>query len=157
MFVYSDRQPPKPSNTQTRNVDFTMSKQYLNPPELFNSKQYGFSQIVITKPGREVFISGQVAWDKSAQIVSADFEIQARKAFENVQIAIETAGGVLKDIVILRLYIVNYNEEKGHIVGTVLREFFGTETPPASTWISVNGLANPDFLIEIEAQAVINE
>lgn len=144
-------------NRQTRNLDFAMSKQYLNPPELFNSTQYGFSQIVITKPGKQVFMSGQVAWDKDAQIVSADFEIQTRKSFENVQIAIEKTGGTLKDIVILRLYIVNYTEEKGATVGTVLREFFGIETPPASTWISVNGLANPDFLIEIEAQAVINE
>jgi 2-iminobutanoate/2-iminopropanoate deaminase len=134
-----------------------MSKQYLNPPELFNSKQYGFSQIVITKPGRQVFISGQVAWDRDEQIVSNDFEVQTRKAFENVQIAIEKTGGALQDIVMLRLYIVHYDAEKGAAVGTVLREFFGVKTPPASTWISVNGLANPDFLIEIEAQAVINE
>lgn len=144
-------------NCQTRNLDFAMPKQYLNPPELFNSTQYGFSQMVITKQGKLVFMSGQVAWDSNEQIVSNDFEIQTRKSFENVQIAIEKAGGTLSDIVMLRLYIVNYNEEKGHIVGTVLRDFFGIETPPASTWISVNGLANPDFLIEIEAQGVINE
>ncbi|MBK7873501.1 MAG: RidA family protein [Saprospiraceae bacterium] len=135
-----------------------MPKQYINPPELFNSTQHGFSQVVVSKPGRLVFISGQVAWDENKQIVHiSDMEIQARKAFENVQIAIEKAGGTLKDIVMLRLYIVHYDEVKGQAVGAVLREFFGTETHPASTWISVEGLASPEFLIESEAQAVINE
>lgn len=135
-----------------------MPKQYINPPELFNSIQHGFSQIVVAKPGKLVFISGQVAWDEQKKIAHAtDIETQTRKAFENLQTAIEKAGGTLQDIVMLRLYIVHYDENKGQAVGIVLRDFFGTETPPASTWISVNGLANPDFLIEIEAQAVVNE
>lgn len=156
--VYVPLWTSEPPNSQTQNIDFTMSKQYINPPELFNSTQHGFSQIVVTNPGKMVFISGQVAWDVHKQINSIDdIAMQTRKAFENVQFAIERAGGTLGDIVMLRLYIVHYNEEKGQAIGRVLREFFGTNTPPANTWISVNGLANPDFLIEIEAQAVINE
>ncbi|GEM_PF-74533 len=147
----------KTSKRQIFKPIFSMSKQYVNPSQLFDSVQHGFSQIVVTNPGKLVFISGQVAWDAQKQIVSENFETQTRKAFENVQIAIEKAGGTLSDIVMLRLYIVNYNEEKGQAVGSVLREFFGTETPPASTWISVNGLANKDFLLEIEAQGIINE
>lgn len=133
-----------------------MSKQYINPPELFNSVQHGFSQIVVTNPGRLVFISGQVAWDNEKQMVEKDFAAQTRKALENVRLAMKKAGGTLNDIVLLRLYFVNYDRAKGAVMETALREFFGTETPPASTWISVNGLANEDFLIEIEAQAVIH-
>ena len=132
-----------------------MPKEYLNPPELFNSLQHGFSQIVVSNPGKLIFLSGQVAWDQEKKMIHKDFETQTRKAFENVQIAMAKAGGELKDIVLLRLYIVQYDEARGEVVGNILREFFGTETPPASTWISVAGLANPDFLIEIEAQGVI--
>lgn len=132
-----------------------MPKQYINPPELFNSVQHGFSQIVVSNPGKLVFLSGQVAWDPEKKMDHQDFEAQTRKSFENVRIAMGKAGGTLKDIVLLRLYIVHYDEARGEVVGNVLREFFGTETPPASTWISVEGLANPDFLIEIEAQGVI--
>lgn len=133
-----------------------MNKIHLNPPELFNSTAFGFSQIVVSEPGKLVYISGQVAWDENREITGVgDLEIQTQKSIDNLALAMEKVGGRLKDIVMLRIYIVNYNEAAGRIVGEALRRNFGTESPPASTWLSVQGLANPDFLIEIEAQAVL--
>jgi enamine deaminase RidA (YjgF/YER057c/UK114 family) len=55
----------------------------------------------------------------------------------------------------LRIYKVDYKKEDGLIINEILKKYFGTEAPPASTWVSVKGLADEDFLIEIEAQAVI--
>lgn len=55
----------------------------------------------------------------------------------------------------LRIYKVNYKSEDGQIISEVLRSYFGTQNPPSSTWINVNGLANEEFMIEIEAQAAI--
>lgn len=133
-----------------------MSKKYINPESLFNSTQYGFSQIVVAPKGHTVYISGQVAWNSQQEIIGGtDLSEQARQSFRNLQIAVEAAGGGLTDIVSLRIYIVNYTTENDAPVGSVLREFFGTITPPASTWIGVSSLANKDFLIEIEAVAVI--
>ena len=133
-----------------------MKKQCINPKGLFNSTQFGFSQIVVSGPGKMVFISGQVAWNENREIVGKnDLKEQAGMAFKNLKTAIEAAGGSLENIVMLRLYIVNYQAENGAIISEVLRENFGTENPPASTWINVQGLANEDFLIEVEAQAVI--
>ena len=133
-----------------------MNKTCLNPKGLFNSTDFGFSQIVVSQPGKIVFISGQVAWDENRTILGkGDLKIQTRKAFENLKLAIKTAGGNLSHITMLRLYIVNYQQADGGIISEVLREYFGTKTPPASTWINVAGLANEDFLIEVEAQAVI--
>ena len=68
----------------------------------------------------------------------------------------ESAGGTLKDIVALQIYVVNYQAECGTAVGTALREAFSSENPPASTWIGVSALADPEFLIEIEATAVLD-
>ena len=134
-----------------------MPKEYINPDNLFNSLPYGFSQVVIATGKRMVFISGQTAWDAEKNIVGGDSVLeQTRQAFRNLEKAMEAAGGMLKDIVALRIYVVNYQAESGTAVGTALREFFSSQNPPASTWIGVSALANPEFLIEIEATAVLD-
>jgi enamine deaminase RidA (YjgF/YER057c/UK114 family) len=80
---------------------------------------------------------------------------QARQAFRNLEKAMEGAGGTLEDVVGLRIDVVDYQAESGTAVGTPLREFFSPENPPVSTWIGVAALADPEFLIEIEATAVL--
>jgi hypothetical protein len=55
----------------------------------------------------------------------------------------------------LRLYIVNYQAGDASPVGEALKEFFPGESPPAGTWIGVSALASEDFMIEIEAVAVV--
>lgn len=133
-----------------------MKKECINPITLFDSRQYGFSQIVSVRPERMIFISGQVAWDNNQRIVGKnDLKKQTEKSIENLKTAIESAGGSLEDIVMLRIYKVNYKSEDGQIIGEVLRRYFGTQNPPSSTWINVNGLANEEFMIEIEAQAAV--
>ena len=134
-----------------------MPKQYLNPNSLSPSLPHGFSQVVIATGRKLVFISGQTAWDARKNIVGGDSVLeQARQAFRNLEKAMEAAGGTLKDIVALRIYVVDYQAESGTAVGTALREFFSQQNPPASTWIGVSALAAPEFLIEIEATAVLD-
>ena len=134
-----------------------MPKEYVNPNTLFSSLPHGFSQAVIASGRRVVFVSGQTAWDVQKNIVGGDSLLeQARQALRNVQAAIEATGGTLKDVVALRIYIVNYEAESPSAVGSALREFFSPENLPASTWIGVATLAVPEFLIEIEATAVLD-
>lgn len=134
-----------------------MAKEYVNPNGLFASLPHGFSQVVIATGRKMVFISGQTAWDARKKIVGGDSVFQqARQAFRNLETAMEAAGGTLKDIVAVRIYIVNYQAESATAVGTALREFFSPQNPPASTWIGVSALAVPEFLIEIEATAVLD-
>src|SRR5678815_3286173 len=117
-----------------------MPKEYINPDSLFPSLPYGFSQIVVATGRKMVFISGQTAWDTRKNIVGGGSVLeQARQAFRNLEKAMEAAGGTLRDIVALRIYVVDYQAECGTAVGIVLREFF-SENPPASTWIGVSAL-----------------
>ncbi len=133
-----------------------MVRETANPTTLFNSTQYGFSQITISNPGKLIFISGQVAWDEHLNIVGENnLEIQTQKAIDNLKIAIESVGGTLENVMMLRIYKVNYQPKDGPIISSILKENFGTHNPPASTWINVKGLASEGFMIEIEAQAVI--
>jgi enamine deaminase RidA (YjgF/YER057c/UK114 family) len=134
-----------------------MPKEYLNPNSLFSSLPHGFSQVVIATGRKMVFVSGQTAWDGRKNIGGGDSVLeQARQAFRNLEKAMESAGGTLKDVVALRIYVVDYQAESGTAVGIALREFFSPENPPASTWIGVSALAVPEFLIEIEATAVLD-
>jgi enamine deaminase RidA (YjgF/YER057c/UK114 family) len=134
-----------------------MPKQYVNPNSLFPSVQHGFSQVVVASGRKIVFISGQTAWDIRKKIVGGDSLLeQARQALRNVQAGIESTGGTVKDIVFLRIYIVNYQAENARALNVALKEFFSSANPPASTWIGVSALAVPEFLIEIEATAVLD-
>jgi len=134
-----------------------MPKEYVNPKNLFPSLPHGFSQVVVAGGGKMAFISGQTAWDAEKKIVGGDSLLeQARQALRNLKAAIEAAGGTLTDVVALRIYVVNYQAESAKAVATALREFFSPENAPASTWIGVPALAVPEFLIEIEATAVLD-
>ena len=134
-----------------------MPKEYVNPQTLFPSLPHGFSQVVVASGRKMAFISGQTAWDSGKNIVGGDSLLeQARQALRNVEAAIKAAGGTLEDVVSLRIYIVNYRAGSAGAVGSALREFFCHENLPASTWIGVSALAVPEFLIEIEATAVLD-
>lgn len=133
-----------------------MPKQYVNPESLFGTEVHGFSQAVVASGRKTVYVSGQTAWDSSKELVGgADVGAQARQAFRNLGAAIEACGGTLADVVSLRIYIVDYAPEKAEAVGGALREAFSGLGKPAATWIGVVSLANPDFLIEVEAAAVL--
>ena len=134
-----------------------MTKERVNPKTLYSSLPHGFSQIVVASGRKTAFISGQTAWDAQKRIVGGVSLLeQARQALRNVQAAVQEAGGTLTDVVALRIYIVNYQTESAAAIGSALREFFSRESSPASTWIGVSSLAVPDFLIEIEATAVLD-
>jgi enamine deaminase RidA (YjgF/YER057c/UK114 family) len=134
-----------------------MPKEYINPDSLFSSLEHGFSQIVAATGRKTIYISGQTAWNVQKQIIGGtNLGEQAKQAFRNVQTAVEAAGGTLEDVVSLRIYIVNYKPEEADVVGDALREFFPKERRPANTWIGVSSLAVADFLIEIEAIAVLD-
>ena len=134
-----------------------MPKQHLEPAELFESRRFGFTQVVTSTPGRQVFVSGQVAWDRARKLVGgSDLAAQAEQAFGNLGHALRAAGATPADVTLLRIYVVNYRPEHARALGAPLSRFLGDAPPPAQTLIGVQSLAVPEFLIEIEAFAVVD-
>ena len=132
-------------------------KEHVNPQTLFPSLPHGFSQVVVASGRKTAYISGQTAWDAKKRLVGgASLLEQSRQALRNLQTAVEGAGGTLKDVVALRIYVVDYQAGSAGAISSALKEFFSSETPPASTWIGVAALAVPGFLVEIEAIAVMD-
>jgi enamine deaminase RidA (YjgF/YER057c/UK114 family) len=134
-----------------------MTKERVNPPSVFRSLDHGFSQAVVATGRRTVYVSGQTAWDANKQLIGgSDLRAQARQALSNLRSVVEASGGTLADVVSLRIYVVAYEAHKAEAVGGVFLEFFSGETTPASTWVGVAALADPGFLIEVEAIAVLD-
>lgn len=132
-----------------------MAIEHFNPPELFDSLQYGFSQVVAAQGSTTIYLSGQVGWDASQQMAApGDLGAQARQALRNVESGLRAAGASLEDVVSLRIYILTSELHNQAAIRTALCEFF-PKNPPAATWIGVQALSEPDFLIEIEPVAVI--
>jgi enamine deaminase RidA (YjgF/YER057c/UK114 family) len=133
-----------------------MIKTHLNPPDLFDSSPFGFSQIVVAEGRRTVYCAGQVAWDAARDIGAPDdLAEQTRRALRNVERAVAAAGGHMRDVVSVRVYIVGEHIRNATVIRQALLEAFDPDAQPAMTWIGVTALANPDFLIEIEAIAVL--
>ena len=129
-------------------------RRFVNPSDAWNSTRFGFSQAVTTAPGEMIFVSGQVDWDVDETIGHRDLASQTRGAFANLARVLEAAGASVHDVTALRIYIVADPSDDTSAVSEALRTTFGPGPGPAATWIMVRGLANPDFLIEVEATAV---
>jgi enamine deaminase RidA (YjgF/YER057c/UK114 family) len=130
-------------------------REHKNPPGL--SAPRGYTHVVAVSGGRTVYVAGQVALDVKGEVVGkGDLRAQARQVFENLRIALAAAGASFKDVVKWNTYVVNLKADDLSALREVRAEALKDTTPPASTLVSVGALANPDFLIEIEAIAVVD-
>jgi len=114
-----------------------------------------YSQAVVTTGGKLAFISGQVPEDASGNLVGkGDIEAQTRQVLTNLKTMVGEAGGTVADIVKITVFMVEITPSSYETVAKLRREFFG-DGYPASTMVEVNSLVSPEWLIEIEAWAVI--
>jgi enamine deaminase RidA (YjgF/YER057c/UK114 family) len=116
----------------------------------------GFSQVVAASGNRTIYTAGQVSIDERGALVGADdLAAQAAQAMRNVGLALAAAGASYADIVKITTYVVNYRPEHRAVIGKARAPFFAGGTPPASTLVGVAALALPEWLVEIEAIAVV--
>ena len=136
-----------------------MSREFINPAALPNWAQ-AFTQVIVVPPGahKTVYISGQVAVDEKQQPVGGrDLGAQAMYAFQNLVTALATVGATTADVVKLNIYVKDYKPADAALVGAALRRYFPQPQLPTSTWLGVQALAQDDFLIEVDAIAVVAE
>jgi reactive intermediate/imine deaminase len=113
-----------------------------------------FSQAtMIEARGKLVFISGMTARRADGSIAGiGDIEVQTKQVCENLKAAVEAAGGKMDDIVRVDVYVRNM--EHFDQIHKVRREYFKAPAP-ASTMVEISKMTSPDYLIEINAIAVI--
>ena len=113
-----------------------------------------FSQaIAVEARGRMVFISGMTSKGADGSVVGVgDIEAQTRQMCENVKAAVEAAGGSMADICRVDVYVRSMRDFD--TIHKVRRAYF-PDPPPASTMVEVSGFTHPDYLIEMNAIAVL--
>ncbi len=116
-----------------------------------------FSQVVVATGTRTIYTAGQVSIDERGELVGAgDVVAQTEQAMRNVGLALAAAGADFGNIVKITTYVVNYKPEHRAIIGKARTPFFAKGAPPASTLVGVSALALPEWLVEIEAVAVVD-
>lgn len=132
-----------------------MTIEHLNPEGMHRNP--AFSQaVVVTNPGRTIYIGGQNAVNAQGEIVGkGDLAAQTEQVFANMETVLAAAGASLHDIVKWTMFIVEGQDLRPGL--EVFQKHWGTEhQPPAISAAMVASLAHPDFLVEIEAIAIVS-
>jgi enamine deaminase RidA (YjgF/YER057c/UK114 family) len=126
-------------------------------PETMFVPTAGYSQVAEVKSGKLVYIAGQVPFDKSGNMVGEEYFLsQAEQVFRNIKTAVEAVGGSFSDVVKLNYFCVEGVDPS--LIPQILKvrdRFVDTKTPPVSTFVVVKRLVRPEWLIEVEAVAVV--
>jgi enamine deaminase RidA (YjgF/YER057c/UK114 family) len=131
-----------------------MTHEVVRPPNM--PKPRGYADGLIVPSGRLLFISGQIAWDKDAHIVSPDFATQFLASLDNVINVVRAAGGGTQHIVKLLAFVSDLDAYRAATksIGEGWRTRMG-KYYPAMSLVKVAGLLEPGALVEIEGMAVL--
>jgi reactive intermediate/imine deaminase len=127
---------------------------FINPETL--AQPTGYSHVVETSGSRTLYISGQIALDAQGNIVGInDMKAQAEQVFQNIQTALASAGATFDDVVKLTYFIVDIAQIQ--VIRDVRNRYLNPNRLPASGAFEVSQLIGKEFLLEIEAIAVLDD
>jgi enamine deaminase RidA (YjgF/YER057c/UK114 family) len=131
-----------------------MTLELINPEEL--PAPAGYTQVIAATGNRLVFVAGQVADDAQGNLVGpADLVVQARQVFANLGRALAAAGARPEHVARITIYVVHHRPEYLRDISEARRSVFG-DHKPADTLVGVETLAEPGYLIEVDAVAVVD-
>lgn len=126
----------------------------LNPSNLPDTLIEGHSQAVLVEGGTRVLMSSQVGVDTGGHLAGPELPEQTQAALDNIERLLTSLGGDLTRVIMLRIYLAESVRYEQQVVMEALKHRFPI-APPAATWLIVHGLAEPEWLIAIEAEAVL--
>jgi enamine deaminase RidA (YjgF/YER057c/UK114 family) len=139
-------------STREQRPGFTLS----NPLGLYDPAPNGYSHVAALEPGSRLLVLAGQGGESAVGELPGDFRSQVRQAFDNLLVALKSAGASGRDIAKLTVLVVDHTEERLHIFGEELDRALGKDTmKPTCTLIPVPRLALDGMLFEVEAVAVI--
>jgi enamine deaminase RidA (YjgF/YER057c/UK114 family) len=131
-----------------------MTLELINPEELPTPESY--TQVIAASGSRLVFVAGQVADDAQGNLVGpGDLVSQARQAFANVGRSLAAAGATPEQVTKITIYVVHHRPEYLPDISEARIAVFG-DHKPTDTIVGVETLAEPGYVIEVEAVAVVD-
>jgi enamine deaminase RidA (YjgF/YER057c/UK114 family) len=132
-----------------------MTLELINPDDLPTPPTY--THVVIAAGSRLVFVAGQEPEDEHGNLIGpGDMAVQARQVFGNVGRALAAAGARPEQVTKITIFVVDYRREHLPAIEAARLALFG-DHKPADTLVGVEALSHPEYLIEVEAIAVIDE
>ena len=153
-LLVGSRQPDKPS--AANNPDQSKPFRIFNPDTIAKPAA-GYSHVAEVTGGKLVYIAGQVALDRSGNLVGKDdFRAQVQQVFENIKAAVEATGGDTHSIIKLNYYCAEkVDPAQTPVVREIRDKYVDTANPPTSTFVVVSRLVRPEWLIEVDVVAVV--
>ncbi len=136
--------------TDPRAAEFRV--RYLDSPELWRAPR--ITQVVDVRHARMIYLSGQTPTDAAYKVGSQDFRAQLNQVFDNIEIALATAGATLADIVKTTTYITDLAHRQALREVRIAR-LGHLHAPPANTALVVASLIEPEFLVEVDVVAAV--
>jgi enamine deaminase RidA (YjgF/YER057c/UK114 family) len=131
-----------------------MTLEGINPRNLPTPSTY--THVIVATGKRLVFVAGQEPEDEPGNLVGrGDLAVQARQVFANVGRALDAAGALPGDVAKISIFVVRYRPEYLSVIEEGRVALFG-DHKPADTIVGVEALSQPEYLIEVEATAVID-
>jgi enamine deaminase RidA (YjgF/YER057c/UK114 family) len=126
----------------------------INPDDLPTPQTY--THVVVATGRKVVFVAGQEPEDERGDLVGrGDLALQARQVFANLGRALAAAGARPEQVAKITIFVVNYRREHLPVIEAARVALFG-DHKPADTLVGVEALSSPDFLIEVDAVAVVD-
>lgn len=145
---------------QTENARATkrltaMTLECINPENLPTPETY--TQVVVATGSQWVFVSGQEPEDMHGNLIGrGDLAAQARQAFGNLGRALAAAGAEPGQVAKITIYVVNHKREYLPIIEAARSALFG-DHKPADVLVGIATLSNPEYLIEVDAIAILDD
>ena len=126
---------------------------FVNPEALGPSRGYSYL-VDVNRPGRILFLAGQLGTDTTGKVVSNDFQAQATKAYENIKTALASVGAKFDDVIKMTVYLTDIRAQLP-LHREIRDKYVNKASPPASTTIEISRLAREGGLIEVDVTAVV--
>lgn len=132
-----------------------MTLELINPDDLPTPEAY--THVVVASGTRLVFVAGQEPEDERGNLVGpGDLAAQAQQVFANLGRALAAGGTRPEQVTKITIFVVNYRREQLPVIDAARAALFG-DHKPADTLVGVEVLSRPEFLIEVEAVAVVDD
>jgi enamine deaminase RidA (YjgF/YER057c/UK114 family) len=131
-----------------------VSVECINPEEL--STPETFTHVVMARGSKMIFIAGQVAEDNGKLVGAGDMIAQSRQVFANIGRCLKAAGARPDQVTKLTIFVAGYKRDYLPQIEEGRVSLFG-DHKPTDTLVGVAALSHPDYMLEVDAMAVVGE
>ena len=133
-----------------------MNKESVNPPELGAAPRFYSHAVTIAAPAKLIYVSGQISLGPDGSVIGAgDVRRQCEQVFENVTTVLRASGAAWGDVIKMNAYMVGMTDENVAVFREIRAKYLIPGQRPASTFVGVARLVQPELLIEVEVVAAL--